>query len=165
MRKAIILFGVVLLASCSTPPKTVTEFRAAMLGGAAFSKQETHNINREFSVVVSDVKRKSTECLNFGYTRTTRYGVNMSQTTDIYHPRVRVVGNSKAEMTMQIERLPKSTSAPEGGYYVFLADIQKTGADKTRMAMYGSSFPTWQAIFDAIKGWAEGKNVKCPDSP
>ncbi len=165
MRRPMLLSGVILLVSCATPPKSTSEFRTAMLAGPAFSKQEGHQIDRDFSLVVSDVKRKSTECLNFGYTRTAGYGGNISQTTDVYHPRMKVVGNGKAEMTMQIERLPKSASAPEGGYYVFLADIQKIGADKTRMTMYGSSFPTWQAIFDALRGWAEGRNVKCPDTP
>jgi len=64
-----------------------------------------------------------------------------------------------------MERIPKSIGAPEGGAYVFLADIEQITAAKTRVSMYGTSFPTWQPIFDAIKGWGEGKNIKCPDTP
>jgi hypothetical protein len=61
--------------------------------------------------------------------------------------------------------MPRAKHDPDGGYYVFVADMEKTAANKTRMTMYGSSFPTWRPIFDAVKGWGEGKNVKCPDTP
>ena len=165
MRSAFILVCAVFLASCATAPKTVSEFREAMIKRPAFSKQEVHDISRDFSSVVNDVKRKSTECLQFGFRTTTQWGSNVSQTTSVFRPRVQVVGVGKAEMTMQMERQPKSSNAPEGGAYVFLADIGRATPAKTRITMYGTSFPTWQPIFDAIKGWSEGKNIKCPDTP
>ena len=165
MQRLMIACCAVLLASCAAAPKTVTEFRAAMIQKPAFTKQEVHVINREFSVVVKNVERKSKECLGFGYTTTTTAGVGSRQSTVVYHPHVKVVGDGTAEMIMQMEHIPKAIGSPEGGAYVFLTDIKKMSATKTRITMYGTSFPTWEPIFSAIKGWAEGESVKCPDSP
>ena len=153
------------LASCATAPKTVSEFRTAVSQGTAFMTQETHNINREFSIVVKNVESKSKECLGFGYTTRTTAGASLRQTTVTYHPTVKVVGNGKAEMFMQEKRTPQPVGSPEGGAYIFLADINRVSATQTRVTMYGPSFPTWKPIFRAIKGWAEGENVNCPNSP
>lgn len=153
------------LAACGTAPKTVDEFRAAVSPGAAFMAQETHSINREFSAVVKNVESKSKECLGFGHTSTTRAGVGSRQTTVVYRPTVRVVANGKAEMFMQEKRTPQPVGAPEGGAFIFLADIHRASPTQTRITMYGPSFPTWKPIFNAIHGWAKGENVKCPDSP
>jgi len=78
-----ILFCALSLASCTAPARTVRELRTAPSG---ISKQ-AYTINREFSRVVSDVKRKSAECLEFGYTNTTQNGIHYSQTTFVYHPK------------------------------------------------------------------------------
>ena len=156
---------VVGLASCAAAPKTVSEFRTAVIQGAAFMTQETHNINREFSAVVKNVGSKSKECLGFGYTTSTTAGASSRQTSVTYRPTVKVVGNDKAEMFMQEKRTPQPIGSPEGGAYIFLADINRVSDTNTRITMYGPSFPTWKPIFRAIKGWAEGENVKCPDSP
>ena len=165
MRNLVFILGSLLLASCATPPKTVGEFRVAMVKRPAFTKQETHDINRDFSVVVKDLDRKSRECLQFGYTTSTRAGSSMRKTSTVYHPQVRVTGTGKAELVLQMEMIPKAAGSPEGGAYIFLADLDRQASTRTRMTMYGPSFPTWQPIFDAVKGWAQGKNVKCPDSP
>jgi hypothetical protein len=73
-------------------------------------------------------------------------------------------GKTKAEMYIQEEHIPAAIGSPAGGAYVFLADM-KTSSSKTQMTIYSPSFPTWQPIVDAVKGWSEGKNIKCPDSP
>lgn len=153
------------LASCVAAPKTVSEFRTAVSQGAALMTQETHTINREFSVVVKNVEGKSKECLGFGYTATTTAGTSSRQTTVTYRPTVRVVGDGKAEMFMQEKRTPQPVGSPDGGAYIFLADIYRVSTTQTRITMYGPSFPTWKPIFNAMHGWAKGENVKCPGSP
>lgn len=155
----------VALASCAAAPKTVSEFRAAVSQGTAFMTQETHTINREFSAVVKNVEGRSKECLGFGYSTRTTSGAASRQTTVTYRPTVKVVSNGKAEMYMQEKRTPQPIGSPEGGAYIFLADIDRVSAAQTRITLYGPSFPTWKPIFNAIHGWAKGENVKCPDSP
>lgn len=153
------------LAACAAAPKTVGEFRTAVSQGAALMTQESHTVSREFSAVVKNVESKSKECLGFGYTASTRAGASSRQTTVTYRPTVRVVGDGKAEMFMQEKRTPQPVGSPEGGAYIFLADIHRVSASQTRITMYGPSFPTWKPIFNAIHGWAKEENVKCPDSP
>jgi hypothetical protein len=156
---------VVVLASCAAAPKTVSEFRTAVTQGASFMTHETYIINREFPVVVKNVGDKSKECLGFGYTTRTTVGTSSRQTNVTYHPTVKLISNGKAEMFLQEKRTPQPIGSPEGGAYIFLADINRVSETNTRITMYGPTFPTWTPIFSAIKGWAEGKSVKCPDSP
>jgi hypothetical protein len=165
MQKLMVFVVTILLASCVPAPKSVGEFREAMRGRPTMMKEESHNINRELSSVVKDVERKSKECLQFGYSTSTRAGASARTNTVVYHPHTRTTGKNKAEMYIQEEHIPHPVGSPKGGAYVFLADMKQVTSAKTQMTMYGPSFPTWQPIFDAIKGWSEGKNIKCPDSP
>ena len=165
MQKIMAFVVMLLLASCAPAPKSIGEFREAMSGHPAMMKEESHNINRDFSVIVKDVERKSKECLQFGYSTSTRAGASARTNTVVYHPHIRMNGKNKAEMFIQEEHIPQPAGSPKGGAYIFLADIKQVTFAKTQIIMYGPSFPTWQPIFDAIKGWSEGKNIKCPDSP
>ncbi len=165
MRILIVLVILHLFASCAPAPKSVSEFREAMQGHPAYMKEESHAVHRTLPVVVKDLERKSKECLQFGYQSTTRAGASARSNTVVYHPHVRMQGKTKAEMYLQEERIPAAIGAPEGGAYVFLADMKQVSSGTTQMTIYSPSFPTWQPIIDAVKGWSEGKNVKCPDSP
>ena len=164
MKHCIILAALFLFAACVPAPQSVGEFRKAVQGHPSMIKEESHAVNRDLSTVVKDLDRKSQQCLQFGYSSTTRAGAAQRSNTVVYHPHVRMKGKDKAEMYIQEEHIPAAVGSPKGGAYVFLADL-KASAAKTQMTMYGPSFPTWQPIFDAVKGWSEGKNIKCPDSP
>jgi len=165
MQKSVILLIPFLFASCVPAPKSVNEFREAMQSHPAMMKEEQHNINRELSIVVKDLERKSKECLQFGYSASTRAGASARTNTVVYHPHTRITGKNKAEMYIQEEHIPQPAGSPKGGAYVFLADMKQMSSSKTQMTIYSPSFPTWQPIIDAVKGWSEGKNIKCPDSP
>ncbi len=162
-----LFFSVVLLLlfSCAPAPQSVREFRDAMQTHPASMKQETHTANRNLSAVVSDLDRKSKECLQFGYSSTTRAGASARTNTVVYHPHIRMNGKGKAEMFLQEEHIPAAVGSPKGGAYVFLADLKQASASKTQMTIYSPSFPTWQPIIDAVKDWSDGKSAKCPDSP
>jgi len=165
MKMFIVLLLPFLLASCAPAPKSVNEFREAMQSHPAMMKEESHTVNRNLSVAVKDLERKSKECLQFGYQSTTRAGAASRSNTVLYHPHVRMSGKAKAEMFIQEEHIPAAIGSPKGGAYVFLADMKQISSSKTQMTIYSPSFPTWQPIVDAVKGWSEGKNIKCPDSP
>jgi hypothetical protein len=165
MRKLIFLVVPFLFSSCVPAPKSVNEFREAMQSHPSMMKEESHTVNRNLSVVVKDLERKSKECLQFGYESTTRAGAAARSNAVLYHPHVRMSGKAKAEMFIQEEHIPAAIGSPKGGAYVFLADMKRVSSSKTKMTIYSPSFPTWQPIIDAVKGWSEGKNIKCPDSP
>lgn len=153
-----------LLSACSSPARTAIELREA--AGGMGMKQEEHEVARAFDAAAADVKHQSKQCLRFGYTRTTGAGtMHHAQSTVIYNVAFKAKGAAKAEMTLQQDRIPRAADGPSGGYYVFVADLSKAGANKTHLTMYGPSFPTWGPVFDAVKGWAEGKKVECPGTP
>jgi len=157
MRKLTIACIVILLAGCMQYA-TVSELRQSP------SKREVHNLNRELSLVLNDVRRKSIECLQFSYAHVFQSGVNVSQNLTVYNVKAKMVSANKAEMTVQMDNKPRGAPG-SGGSYVFLADMEKTTGDRVRMTLYGPSFFTWEPIFAAVKGWGEGKNIKCPETP
>jgi len=159
MQAIMILCCALWLASCTTPARTVGELRLAK---SAMTKEE-FTINREYAQVVSDVRRKSAACLEISLTKTAQNGGTISQSYVMYHPKVKTVGNGKAEMTLQWDRLPRAKHDPPGGYYIFLTDIERVAPNKTRLTQYGSSYFTSHTTFDAVKAWGEGKNLACPD--
>lgn len=165
MRKLVISAVLLLFAACVPAPKSVNEFREAMQSHPAMMQEESHTASRNLSAVVKDLDRKSRECLQFGYASTTRSGAAQRSNTVVYHPHVKMRGQAKAEMYIQEEHIPAAVGAPKGGAYVFLADMKQASSGKTQMTIYSPSFSTWQPIVDAVKGWSDGKNIKCPDSP
>ena len=54
------------------------------------------------------------------------------------------------------------TKKPDGGYHLFVADTQPTGPNQTKIDIYRPK-TGYQHITQAIKGWATGDNVGCPD--
>ena len=163
--RLIILCSIASIASCVTVPKTANEFRAAVIKGSAFTTKETHKINRPFSAVIKNVRRKSKKCLGFGYTMRTTIGASSRQSTVTYHPTFKILGKGKAQMFMREKRSPRPTRQPKGGTYIFVADINRISRSKTRITMYGPSISRWKPIFNAVKAWGKGKNIQCPDSP
>ncbi len=157
MRKITIACIIILLTGCMQYA-TVSELRQS------YSKREMHNLNRELSLVLNDVRRKSMECLQFSYVHVFRSGVNVSQNLTFYNVKAKMVGANKAEMTVQMDNKPRDAPG-SGGMYVFLADMEKTAGDRVRMTLYGPSLSSWDPIFAAVKGWGEGKNIKCPETP
>jgi hypothetical protein len=51
---------------------------------------------------------------------------------------------------------------PEGGYYLLVADAYPINKNKTRVDLYGLSMGH-DVLIKAVKGWATGENVGCPD--
>lgn len=166
MRKmSLLLFILSIFTSCTTLPRTSGELRQGTTAWG-LTKTESHVIKRQYSLTLSDIKKNAMKCLNFSYSQSSYYGnTYMAQGTKVYNPKVVNTGPGKAEMTMQWERLPRNNHDPEGGFYIFLADIEKISRHKTRLTMHGSTFTTWDPIFSAVKGWGEGKDVACPETP
>jgi hypothetical protein len=165
MQKAMILFGAMLLASCATVPKSVSEFRDAMSNHPAFMKEEAHDIDLEIAVVVKNVESKIKECFQAGPAVVTRPALAVIDNSVVYHTQIRMAGEDKAEMFIQEESIHQSAGLPEDGSYIFLADFKQIAPSQTRLTMYGPSISTWKPIFEAIKGWGVRQNTQCPNLP
>jgi hypothetical protein len=75
------------------------------------------------------------------------------------------VTEEKAELHVQQHHATgvlNVTEEPNGGYYLLVADAFPLDKKRTRVDIYGPS--TGQdVLIKAIKGWATGENIGCPD--
>ena len=166
---AITAVTIALLSGCvSQMPQTAEEFRKAV-PGAFMSTVESLEVNRPFSDVAKTFQAKAPECLNVRV-RATTYRTTSIQTTSTqvvvvrYKPTVLVKGN-KAELHVQQHfesGVQTVHQEPPGGYYLMVVDAVPLGGSRTRLTFYRPS-SGYDAMIAAIKGWATGKNVGCPD--
>ena len=81
-----------------------------------------------------------------------------------YKPTV-VVTSRKAELHVQQHHdqgVLAVSKEPEGGYYLLVADAQPVTQTKTRVDLYRPSMGH-RVLIQAVKNWATGENVGCPD--
>jgi hypothetical protein len=156
----ILIVAAFLMAGCVTPPQTSQELREGVIAGRMMTKRDHKDVNRPVSEVFQDVKKNADKCFNVRVTGSTpgTYGPQTQST--IYHSRSRMTGKAKGEMVMQMEARA-SGKMPEGGYFVLVADMEGSSANKTRVTVYGSSVG-YGDVFEAIFDWANGKDRACP---
>ena len=81
-----------------------------------------------------------------------------------YKPTVRVSAQ-RAELHLQQHHekgVMNVTQEPEGGYYLLVADAYPLAKNRSRIEIFGPSMGH-DVLINAIKGWATGKNIGCPD--
>lgn len=163
---SILTFGIFTLAfaGCVTHhPQTADEFRQAV-PGAFMAKVESFEVNRAFDDVARTFEKKAPECLNVRVRTTSQTNMSYRVTVTSFKPTV-LVSDKKVELHVQQHHeagVLNVTKEPEGGYYLLVADGYPFGNGRTQIDMYR---PTTGhgVLIQAIKGWATGENVGCPD--
>lgn len=152
------------LAGCAVNfPQTAEEFRKAA-PGATFGKTETLEYNRPFRQVASTFQRRAPECLNIAVRMTERSTTSYHVVESVYKPTV-LVGKERAELHVQLEYkkgVIVPGKVPEGGSYILVADAYPVGSNRTRLQWFGPS-RGHDTLIRAVKGWASGDNLGCPD--
>lgn len=160
----IITAAALLLGGCvSSHPQNAQEFRDAV-PGAWSADFETLTVNRPFQDVARTFRQKAPECLDVRIRTTSQTNMSYQVIVTKYNPTV-VVGDARAELHIQQDHeqgVMNVTKKPEGGYYLFVADAQPAGADQTKVSIYRPKMG-YQHVTQAIKGWASGDNLGCPD--
>ena len=159
------LIGLALILSgCVTShPQNARDFRAAV-PGAFMAKVEKYEVNQPYEKVAARFKKMAPKCLNVSIKTTSQTRTSYQVIVTDYKPTV-IVGKTRAELHVQQHHrqgVLKVTEEPEGGYYLMVVDAIKLGKDKTRIEYYGPS-SGYDTMVKAIKGWASGKNIGCPD--
>jgi hypothetical protein len=159
---ALVLAGA--LAGCAINyPQTAEEFRKAA-PEATFGKTETIEVNRPFRLVAQTFQRKAPECLNIAVRMTERSSTSYHVVETVYKPTV-LVGKERAELYVQMEHkkgVIVPGKVPEGGLYLLVADAYPLAGNRTRLQWFGPS-RGHDTLIRAVKGWATGENVGCPD--
>ena len=160
MRFAILAF-VVILAGCAAVPMTPTEFRAAVKKEGRYI--DKFEVNRPFADVARSFQKMTPECLNYSVTTTEKHGLIGGKTSDTWAWVKGTLSVSTTRMELRIQRKIKNQigTLPDNGMYYLVADATPVGAGKTKMEIY--YWDDVQAAAVAMKGWASGGGMGCPD--
>lgn len=151
------------LGGCISHPQTAEEFRKAV-PGAFTAKVETFEVERPFNEVASTFKEMAPACLNKRIKTTSQTNRSYQVIITAYKPTVLVTGD-KAELHVQQHHeagVLNVSKEPDGGYYLLVADAQPIDQNKTRVDLYRPSIGHG-VLVKAVKGWATGEQVGCPD--
>ena len=160
---AILCLAYVLTGCAIKHPQTAAEFRNE-LPGATFGSKQSFEVKRSITKVSKTFQKMAPQCLNKRVKSvTTGYMYHQVIVTD-YNPKV-IIGKNRTELHLQQDHLQgvmNVSKKPKGGYYLMVVDAIALGKNKTRIDMY---VPTigYDHVVEAIKGWATGNNVGCPD--
>lgn len=150
-------------AGCGTVPMTPGEYRQAAKAGQSFSIYETFEVTRPVAQVGRTFRQKAKECLSFAVGSTKRPIIGVGSITHYYGlvtPTVRT-SDRRAELHVQIRYENTVGNIPKNGAYYLVADAYPTAKGATRVDVY--RWTKMETVGVAIKGWASGRNMGCPD--
>lgn len=157
--------AVLALSGCVTShPMTADEFRAAVRPGTFSAEFETFEVDRSFMDVAQTFQEKAPSCLSGRIKTTSQTNTSYQVIVTRYTPTVQV-STERAEIHLQQHHeqgVLKITEEPENGYYMLVADAYPVDESHTRIEMFRPAFG-YKHIIAAIKGWAKGDNMGCPD--
>ncbi len=158
-----LLLGAVLLAGCASQPQTAEEFRKAV-PSAFLAKTETVEVARPFRDVAANFQKRAPECLNVTVETVSQTTTSYQVIVAAYKPTVVVTGE-RAELHVQQDYksgVLKVYTEPAGGHYLLVADAYPLENNRTRLQLFGPSMG-YDVLIRAIKGWASGQSLGCPD--
>lgn len=157
-----------MLVGCAAAPKTPDEFRSAVASGAMAHAHESFTVDRSSSVVAKAFVERADTCLNSAVNRTSNWKINGVNTTSsmdmIWNPTVKT-HEDHAELIVQMELagdVMTLQEPPEGGFYIFIADVSPIGTKESKVDAFYSEIRA-QELLVAVKGWASGDDMSCPD--
>lgn len=153
-----------LLTGCgtmaTTPNKLISQVKQ-MNDHDAIQKYE---VNRSLAQVSATLKERSKKCLAVAVTVTYRQGYGYHTDTTYYTPHIRI-GARHTRFTLQ-KGYGKGTivvgdKPDKDGWYVMVVDAYSAGGHRTRLEGYSGFGDT--VAFKAVRHWADGSNLGCPD--
>lgn len=160
---AAVLSAAIALPGCAVNhPMTAEEFRQAVPGSFS-GKVETFETTRSVKDIAKTFRKKAPECLEVAIETTSQTSDSYSHYITTYKPTV-VVSSNRVELHVQrhMDNVVKISEEPEGGYFLLVADAYPVDRKTTRIDLYRPAFG-FDILTKAIKGWATGDNLGCPD--
>lgn len=161
--RVVSILCVIWLSGCISHPQTPEEFRKAV--PTAFSgKLETFEVERPFIQVADTFQKMGPNCLSKTIKTTSQTHNSYQVIVTTYKPTV-LVTPKKAELHVQFHHdqgVIGVGKEPAGGYYLLVADASPVNQSKTRIDLYRPSMGHG-VLIQAVRNWATGENVGCPD--
>lgn len=159
--------SVALLGGCASMQhvQNPEEYRARM----PESYTEKQTIKRPYRTVAEAIAKKTRECLDISrrkeYTEYNGpYAFKVVKTVK-YKPTIQN-GANKLTVALQLAYVPKPSpdfqNTPPDGMYIMLADVYPSGKDTT-LHLYGVGPGYTKPVYQALRNWASGTNMGCPD--
>ena len=157
------MLGFFLQGCAGTMPQTADEFRTEV-PGAFLGEVEKFQVNRSFSDVGRSFQQMAPRCLDVRIKMTSQTNMSYQVIVTKWNPTVTISGN-KAELHIQQlheKGVLNIHKVPAKGYYMMVVDAIPLSNNRSEIVMYRSSVGN-KALIKAIKGWAAGENIGCPD--
>lgn len=153
----------VLLAGCGSLPKTADTLRKNARGGAMFSEKDTVDVKRPVSQIADTFRKKAPECLQKKVAASWDQGGLRRRQVRAFKPTLKV-GKDRVELALQSLIVEGGTDvgAPPDGWFIVVVDAYALDKQTTRVELYKHA-PGYSAVLPAIKNWATGQNMGCPD--
>ncbi len=157
-------FVAVLLAGCGSMPKTAELLIQNVKDGKMMSEKDVFEVKRPLSQVTEVFKKKADECFHQDLIRTWREGGLDRRQVVAFKPKM-IVGKQHTRLTLQSKITEGSTELgdiPPDGWYFLVVDAYPLDKNTTRVESYFQQ-TGYRGAFTAVKLWASGKNMGCPD--
>ncbi len=147
--------GLVLLAAafvqagCSMIPQSRAEYTSN-----SSNKQRTFTVPRSLDAVIASLDNRIQVCVN----KIHRSGTIVSPMVSAQYMEIKRVSAGKAELTYR-QRTNNGLFEPEGGYFMFAADLDAVGRQSTKVVFYPDY--SQEKLMNALKEWASGNHAKC----
>jgi len=162
--KIVFIAGIILLqTACSFHvPANRGEFVDIVKQGKGPTKYESVVVDSSLKSLVNHLHKKSSECFNKIVKRSMTSGYYAQSSETYYNPALKYITKTKADFTLQVEKVPGSSKQPEKGLYVMALDLIALDHSRTRLHVYKPTY-IYNKIGDAIQQWAMGQNTPCPE--
>jgi hypothetical protein len=157
-----------LLTGCGSMPGTPELLIQNAKDGATFSDKDSIVVKRSFADVSDVLKKKSNECFQQKVAYTVpdiSPGIKLNRReVRAFTPKVAVT-KQRTRVTVQSKLTQgpaEMDDMPPDGWYMLVVDAYPVDKGTTRVESYFQQ-PNYQGVFTAIKQWANGTNMGCPD--
>lgn len=133
---------------------------------------ESFEARRPYSQVSETLRKKANECLavtieTSGSVYQSSIGMWVNErSTSVYTPKVTVT-QDLTELSLQLGdgKGNKNLFAkmPPDGLYMLVADAVSAGRNATRVTVYRGKWGLGKTVDAAIRGWATGEDMGCPE--
>lgn len=159
-----LLLIVAMTAGCiGKAPQTPDEFRQ-FISSSMLGKHECYEVARSTKDIGKTFQKYGDKCLDKRIEVFSQHGTVSQHVITKYTPTL-IVNNNRVEFHLQEKDEHGVISVyeePEGGQYLFIADIVPVGTSKSKVDFYRPALG-YGDISTALKNWIEGKNLGCPD--
>ena len=164
--RLIFLALAVAVGGCASQPKTADQLRDNVKHNAMFSGRDVFEVKRPYRQVSDTLKKKWLECLDSTTSASFHRGGNtIGSANYIYRPKVADTPQ-RTELTLQQKvsgtGITQLGGPPPDGFFVLVTDVYPVDRNTTRVDVQ-KHVPGFAGAMKAVRSWAEGTNMGCPD--